>query len=152
MIKYKKGDILNATEDMICHQVNVEGIMGGGLAYQIANAYPNVEETYKEYCKDYNYDYENLNGKSISVKTDKYWITNCFTQKLNFDTDYEAIKKCFKELLEYCKKENLTIAVPYKYGCGIAKGNWEEVETIFRSLSGIYDIDISIYRLEGNNE
>lgn len=27
MLIYKKGNILNATEDIICHQVNVDGII-----------------------------------------------------------------------------------------------------------------------------
>ena len=148
MIKYKNGDILSATENVICHQVNVDGIMGGGLAYQIAKTYPEIEETYKEYCKAHDCNYEKLKGLSIGCKTNKYWVANCFTQKPNFDTDYEAIKECFKNLLDYCKTQNFTIAVPYKYGCGIANGNWEEVETIFKSLSGIYGIDISVYRLE----
>ncbi len=35
MVKIVKGNILNATEDIICQQVNCMGIMGAGLAKQI---------------------------------------------------------------------------------------------------------------------
>ena len=32
MIKTVVGDILDATEDIICHQVNCRGVMGAGVA------------------------------------------------------------------------------------------------------------------------
>ena len=35
MITIKIGNILEATENFILHQVNENGIMGGGLAFQI---------------------------------------------------------------------------------------------------------------------
>lgn len=149
MIVYKSGDILNATEDIICHQVNVDGIMGGGLALQIAKSYPNVEEKYKEYCKENLNVYEILQGESLNIKiNDDKEIANCFTQKPNFDTDYRAIYECFTTLLMICKKSNKTIAVPYGYGSGIANGDWKVVASIFKELSEEYQVDISIYKLE----
>lgn len=51
MVTIKNGDILESTENIICHQVNVDGIMGGGLARQIASCYPDVEKGYREFCK-----------------------------------------------------------------------------------------------------
>ena len=50
MIKIVNGNILNAKENIIVHQVNVQGIMGGGVARQLATKYPNLE---KEYRADY---------------------------------------------------------------------------------------------------
>ena len=148
MLVYKKGDILNATENIICHQVNIQGKMGGGLALQIAKTYPSVEHKYQQYCKECNYD-ELMIGdyQAISIGAHKY-IVNCFTQKPNFDTDYEAIKIIFEGLLQSCKLNNFTIAVPYKYGCGIAHGDWDKVSKIFENLSNKYGVDISVYKLE----
>lgn len=147
---YKKGDILEATENIICHQVNVDGVMGGGLAKQIASRYPDVEIKYKKFCRSYDYDYEKLkgNGYMIPIGNLKF-IENCFTQKPNYDTDYKAIEKCFTNLIELCKLHNSTIAVPYKYGCGIANGDWNVVSKIFENLSNKYEIDIVVYQLEG---
>ena len=39
MIKIVKSNILDATEDIICHQTNCFGIMGSGLAKQIKEKY-----------------------------------------------------------------------------------------------------------------
>ena len=46
----------------------------------------------------------------------------------NFDTDYNALRKCLVEVRLFMKAFGLkTVAIPYKYGCGIANGDWEKV-------------------------
>lgn len=150
MLVYKKGNILNANENIICHQVNVRGIMGGGLALQVAKSYPNVEEKYTEYCEENLHCYEVLRGEPYIVDiNEKQQIANCFTQELNFDTNYQDIEDCFTTLLIICKENNKTICIPKNYGCGIANGDWRIVEKIFEKLSNIYDVDIVIYEWEG---
>ena len=37
MIKTVYGNILDATEDIICHQVNCQGVMGAGVAMDLPN-------------------------------------------------------------------------------------------------------------------
>lgn len=148
MLIYKSGDILEATENIICHQVNVDGIMGGGLALQIAKSYPEVEKKYKDYCNFLSNDYELLKDDYciVKIKPNQY-VTNCFTQKPNFDTDYDSLKKCFEVLLSVCKRHNKTICIPYKYGCGIANGDWNAVKKIFENLSDKFRVDIVVYKL-----
>ena len=145
MIINKIGNILEANENIICHQVNVQGNMGGGLALQIAKSYPNVEKEYKEVCNKYK---DLLIGQYQVVKIGKRkYIVNCFSQQANFDTDYEAIKIIFEGLLQSCKLNDFIIAAPYKYGCGIAHGDWDKVSKIFENLSSKYEVPIVIYKL-----
>lgn len=145
MLVYKKGDILKATENIICHQVNEDGIMGGGLALQVATQYPNVEKEYKKFCNQFR---DNLYGQYQICEIEKRkYIANCFTQR-NFITNLKDIEQVFKGLLESCKLNNLTICIPCKYGCGIAKGNWAKVSSLLEYLSDEYKVDISVYRLE----
>lgn len=147
MLINKNGDILKATENIICHQCNTRGIFGGGLAYQIKSTYPNCElsainhvRTLRDKCDVVGtYDIYNVN--------DNQDICNCFTQLENFDTDYLAINIVFRDILRYCKEFNKTIAVPYKYGSGIANGDWNKIEDIFKRLSDEYGVDISVYKL-----
>ena len=42
------------------------------------------------------------------------FIINIFSQKENFDTDYEAMKECLENIKEYIKEFNLSIAIPYR--------------------------------------
>lgn len=152
MLIDKTGDILNANENIICHQCNTKGIFGGGLAYQIKMKYPNCElsainhvRTLRNKCDVVGtYNIYNINGNQE--------IVNCFTQLESYDTDYGAIKNVFGDILEYCKTFNKTIAVPYKYGSGIANGNWDIIRNMFEKLSDEYDVDINVYRLGSDKE
>lgn len=51
MVNIKQGNILDAKENIIVHQVNVQGIMGGGVARQLANQYKELEKEYSKFCK-----------------------------------------------------------------------------------------------------
>lgn len=147
MLIYKKGDILNTTENIICHQVNEDGVMGGGLALQVAAKYPYVENEYKQFCNQFK---SILYGQYQVVKIDeRKYIANCFTQR-DFITNLQDIEQVFSGLLESCKLNNFTIAIPYKYGCGIANGDWNKVSKLFEDLSNEYEVNIIVYELEVN--
>jgi O-acetyl-ADP-ribose deacetylase (regulator of RNase III) len=148
MLVIKNGDLLKAKEDYICHQVNPDGVMGGGIALAIARKYPKVLEEYKNFCDYFEYNYRKLRGHIVAVNTDDATIYNCFTQDPNFNTDYEALEEAFEYILMRCKAYNHTVAIPYKYGCGIANGKWEKVTEILERLSKEYEVDISVYKLE----
>ena len=50
MIINKTGDLLKSDCDIIVHQVNVNGIMGGGIARQIAEQNPILLQDYEYHC------------------------------------------------------------------------------------------------------
>ena len=146
MIKIINGDILNCTEDIIVHQVNVAGVMGGGIALQLAKKYEKLEETYAEFCELYNNNYNKLKGKVFKVMLKGKFIMNMFSQEPDFNTDYDAAEIGLNEIKEYAKSYNLSIAIPYGIGCGIANGNWNTIlEIIDRAFK---DYEVTIYKLE----
>lgn len=146
MLIYKSGDILKSNCNIICHQVNENGVMGGGLALQIATQYPEVEKDYTNFCDIHYRQQKELFGQwqLSTLKKDKY-IANCFTQQ-SFNTRYDLLEKVFREIRLFATKNEYSIAVPYKYGCGIANGNWEKVENIFKEI--FIDYDLYIYKLD----
>lgn len=149
MLVIKNGDLLKATEDIICHQVNPDGIMGGGIALAIARKYPNCLKEYQSLCEERDFDYEELKGLALIVKvSDDLEIANCFSQDPDFNTDYDALREIFGTILEVCKRSFKTVAIPYNYGCGIANGDWNTVTEILEELSDMYQVDINIYKLE----
>lgn len=146
MVKIKDGDILEAEEDILIHQVNIDGIMGGGVARQLADQYPGLENYYSEYCKRKNNDYKNLRGEvCFYLAEDKKVIANIFSQDKNFNTDYEALKMCLEKVRKNADINNLTMALPFKIGCGIANGDWETVSEIINKA--FKDDSINIYKL-----
>lgn len=47
------GDVFKCKEDLIIHQVNCKGVMGGGIALEIRKRFPQVYNRYKEECNKY---------------------------------------------------------------------------------------------------
>ena len=134
------GDALGNDCDVLCHQVNLQGVMGGGIAFNIANRFPSVEREYAFYGNK-------ALGEVCFAKADKYVIANCFSQTHSFDTDYEALAKCLDKVVEYMKLNNLhSVAIPYKYGCGIANGDWNTVRSIF--VEKLKGFTLKIYKLK----
>lgn len=138
-----EGDALENECQLLCHQVNLDGVMGGGIALSIAKKYPDVEKEYS------NYPSKKL-GEVCFAKTDKYVIANCFSQTKSYDTDYDALRKCLDKVVTYMNDNYLrTVAIPYKYGCGIANGDWDTVRSIFEEkLEGL---TLVIYKLKAKN-
>ena len=54
MVSHINGDLLKVQKelnlDVICHQVNCQGVMGSGIAKQIRDTYPIVYDNYKKKC------------------------------------------------------------------------------------------------------
>ena len=151
MISFHNGDLLESNCDIICHQVNLQGVMGGGLALQIATKHPKCEAEYKRMVQEQN-KVELLKGKVCFYcvqASPLEFIANCFSQNEDFTTNYRCVKNCFKDILLFAKMHNLkTIGVPYNYGCGIATGDWNKVEKIFKEIfEDEKDINIQIWRL-----
>jgi len=49
----KNSNILDVQTGIICHQTNCVGVMGGGLALQIRNKWPEVYKQYCSFCEGY---------------------------------------------------------------------------------------------------
>lgn len=107
-MKYCEGNILDSGADIICQQVNCKGVMGSGLAKQIADRYPIVVERYIGKCKSHNNGLTLL-GECFPVHLpDGQIICNIFGQNeygKNKDivyTNYTALKLAFNRLGKYC--------------------------------------------------
>lgn len=142
------GDVLNATESYICHQVNCKGRMGAGIAKHIREQYPEVYNKYKTACSDTSRDLlgcVQIVGRIINIFGQRSYGTK--TQQ----TDYEALERAFNKLHAKLPKDK-SLAFPYHFGCGLAGGDWNIVfELIKRCFKGR---NIRIYKLpsETNSE
>lgn len=142
MINFYNGNLLTSGCEMICHQANLQGTMGGGIAKQIALKFPNTEHLYK------NHKNKTLGTVCLSREND-FYIANCFTQDYDFNTDYKAIKTAFLQIKDFCARANIkTIGIPFNYGCGIANGEWSKVMAIIEELFADSEIELQIWRFE----
>ena len=146
MVTIKKCDLLKSDADFICHQVNCMGVMGSGIAKSIALEWPEVKSSYVRLCKLLRP--EELLGRHQRVEVPSgQTIVNIFGQ-LNFGrdpnvvyTDYDALKKAFSDLRSFLRESD-KVAFPYKFGCGLAHGDWAKVESMI--VQHFVDFDVEI--------
>ena len=136
MVRTVDGDILDAKETYIVHQVNCAGAMGRGLALMIRNRYPEVFRRYQQYCADHHA--KALFGRVLLIPTeDGKVICNVFGQNgygmTKQQTDYASLSKAFMSLAKIVP-QNEAIAIPYGMGCGLGGGNWKIVEGMIREV------------------
>lgn len=136
MIEIINADILKAKEDIIVHQVNCQGVMGAGLALAIKNKYPLCYKKYREACVTNNP--EDLLGKIQILKMpDGKIIINMFSQlkygRNSRQTNYDVMMTCLDKVYKYAKINNLTVAIPYRIGCGLGGGSWPIVSSIIKN-------------------
>lgn len=158
MITERNGDILQSGADVICHQVNCRGVMGAGLAKQVKDQNPMVYAAYSDMCRQYG---DNALGQVLYVPMDKTrflrieeqrFIANCFAQagysRYGRMTNYEALRTCLSAVRQFAQEYELTVAIPYKMGCGLAGGDWETVRGIIEDVFRGYDGEVQIWRYE----
>lgn len=149
MIKIVKGDLLLAREAAICHQVNCQNMMGAGVAKAIYTKWPEVKSEYHRFCEGKRP--RDLLGKAQIVQlhdfpagnkvvVNIFGQLNCGHDKICY-TRYDALATAFDKLnqLAACK----TLAFPYGFGCGLANGDWMQVERLM--LEHLTNVDVTIY-------
>ena len=149
-ITSKTGNILTPVDPInkviVCHQVNCQGAMGAGLAKQIRTKHPGVYEVYKEKCDAGLAKIGDV--QLVSCLSDGgYIIANIFGQnRYGRDkryTDYDGLREAFSCLADCFP--NATFRFPYKFGCGLAGGDWNVVLKIIKE--SFKDCKVEIWRL-----
>ena len=162
-----KGDIFNTHCNIICHQVNCQGVMGHGIAKQVKEKYKGVFNEYKRYCDAHADNREALLGEALIVDIDygaavldwlvdkeRKYIANIFgqlTYGTGLRTDYKALVLGLEVVANFAKEHNLSVAIPYKIGCGLAGGDWNKVTTLIEGVFAGTGLEVLMYRY-GQNE
>ena len=145
MIKYVVGDIIQDTSQCLVNTVNLEGVMGKGIAYQFKLKYPLNDQAYRKACKD-----KSINiGKVFIFEENGKLIANFPTKdKWRKPSQYTYIEKGLANLVLQISAYSIkSIAVP-PLGCGNGGLDWSIIkELLEKYLNPISDdIAITIYQ------
>ena len=151
MIKHIKCDIFKSGADVICHQVNCQGVMGSGIAKQVREKFPTVYKAYIEWCSQNKPEYLLGRAQPINAKGEMI-IVNIFAQEnFGYDgkcyTDYNALKNGLKTVRLNFK--NNTIAIPYLMGCHRGGGDWNVVYKMIEEVFSDFDGEVLICEYNG---
>ena len=130
MEKTHKGSVLDATEGIICHQVNCKGVMGAGLALAIRERWPQV---YLDYLNAYQAGILTLGVVIWTQVTINLYVASLCGQdgygrkKDIVYTNYDALRAC---LLVVASADVKPVAIPKGMGCTLANGDWDVVSQI----------------------
>jgi len=149
-VKMIEGDLLNAAEVILGHQVNCQGVMGSGIARAIRAAYPHVYESYKEKC-DLQADKRQLLGECQLIGTaGGKVIANLFGQyrygrSNQVYTNYDALRRALVQLKQQAMLKEASVALPFNIGCGLANGDWAIVSRMIEEIFD--DYDVTLYKI-----
>lgn len=148
MIKVIDGDLLNAPEKYIVHQVNCKGVMGAGVARQVKEKYPEVFMVYKSLTNRHRDNSFKLLGKALlAVANDGKRFWNVFGEDnyghTGLYTKYDDLENGLHAVFQNSKGD---VAIPYKIGCGYGGGDWNIVYSMIEKLSKNFEYDVILYR------
>ena len=152
MITIKEANLLDATENILIHQVNCQGVMGSGVAKAIRDKWPNV---YAEY-RAIPFHNEMLGQVQFVEIGKEKWVANLFSQfdyvrvytqnsTVAQNTDYGAMVSGFSYIARLCKKGHFSVAMPYGIGCARGGADWSVVMNIIEKC--FEGISVTLYKL-----
>ena len=153
-IIYKNGNLLDATTDVIAHQVNCQGVMGSGVAKQIREKWANVYTAYRaEYDLFTDLNKPLLGNCQLVQVNDHQHVANLFGQdKYGYDgkryTSYDGIYDALVSLAFQMENNNMnSVAFPYHMSSDRGGADWIIISTMITSVFKHTDVQIEIWKL-----
>lgn len=148
MVTVVKGNLLNASEKIIAHQVNCQKKMNSGVAKAIREKWSIVFEKYQKAEPALGFvDF-------ILIDNHYHYVANMYAQdNYGYDgkqyTNYDAFRQCCKTIVETCRNMSMikkyTVAMPYKIASDRGGADWDKIMDIL--LEEFTDIDLTLYKL-----
>lgn len=168
MIHYKQGNLFDyvkyqSIDTVVLQCCNNIGVMGAGIALEIAKRYPNVKRAYQQWYKGQPYTISTETGKfklgeiqevTLYAENDHDSITfvNMIAQDGIASEDnphpfnYEAFDKCmFKARVFF--HDHSKVFAPL-IGAGLAGGDWTKIAPIIERYLGKYDLTVCVLNKE----
>ena len=151
-MRFVKGNLLEATEPLIAHGCNAQGVMGSGVAKYVREKWPKAYEDYHDWCERHSVGREELLGKNRYFSINKnQTLVNAITQ-VNYgqgkQARYIAVIECLvTAAVDYERLDpNLEIAIPL-IGCGLGGLKWEVLKELLEEVEEKYNFGFVVYEL-----
>lgn len=155
-INYLTADATNPQIDgnkIIAHICNDIGRWGKGFVLAISHRWKQPEAAYRNWYAERLHNDFGL-GAIQSVQVEKeLWVVNMIAQygiksaSNEQPIRYQALEECLSKLTHFASSINASVHMP-RIGCGLAGGNWNEIEPLIMTALCKQNIPVYIYDLK----
>lgn len=148
-INYIKGDATQPIRQgtkIIIHVCNDIGGWGRGFVLALSSKWKQPEESYRLWAKNKE-NFQLGEVQIVQVESD-VWVGNMIGQRdTKFAKDgtppvrYQSINNCLQKIGDFALVNNASVHLP-RIGCGLAGGQWTEVEPLL--ITNIINRNISV--------
>jgi len=153
-INYLKGDATRPDGEgvqIIAHVCNDVGAWGKGFVLAVSAKWSQPEKNYKDWA--ISGDNFKLGEIQLVNCSSKLLVANMIAQhkirrgkKGVAPIRYEAVRSCLKQLANQAIKLSASVHMP-RIGCGLAGGDWIEIEKIISEELSQKNINVTVYDL-----
>jgi O-acetyl-ADP-ribose deacetylase (regulator of RNase III) len=147
MIRFLKGNLIEAKVEALVNTVNTVGVMGKGIALMFKEAFPDNYSRYEAACKAGDVKVGHVFAVERNELFGPKWIINFPTKKhWRHPTKIEWVTEGLLDLRAFIVEHGIkSIAIP-PLGCGNGGLDWHDVRVeIENALVGIEGVDIIVY-------
>lgn len=153
-VQYSIGDATDPVADgnkIIAHICNNCGRWGKGFVLALSRRWRQPAEDFKARFKG-DSGFELGAVQFVQVEPD-VWVANMVAQHgLKFQKGvppirYEALRTCLEKVADKAKELGATVHMP-RIGCGLAGGEWPQVEPIIVETLCETGVEVTVYDLE----
>jgi O-acetyl-ADP-ribose deacetylase (regulator of RNase III) len=142
---------------IISHVCNDIGGWGRGFVLAVSKDHPAAESAYRSWYQR-NPEWEEISAfrlgavQFVPSKPD-IWVANMISQLGIFPRNglqpirYDALHKCLKTVAQTALDNDATVHMP-RIGCGLAGGNWENVEKVIEET--MVGVNVFVYDYEAS--
>lgn len=147
MIRFTRGNLLDAHAEALVNTVNEVGVMGKGVALMFSEAFPGNTRSYQEACKEGQVQVGRMFVTENPSLIHPHWIINFPTKKhWRQPSRLEWIREGLKDLVRVVKEKKIhSVALP-PLGCGNGGLDWQVVKREMESeLINLPGVDVIVY-------
>ncbi|MDF0606009.1 macro domain-containing protein [Neisseriaceae bacterium TC5R-5] len=155
-IRYVTGDATSPMGDghkVIVHICNDLGKWGKGFVLAVSKKWPQPEKQYKAAFAQHN-QAELGEVQFVAVESDitvaniigQHGISHARNKEKTPPIRYQAVAYGLEQVAGYAKQVAASVHMP-RIGCGLAGGNWEQIEPIIQQMLTSQGIAVTVYDL-----
>lgn len=153
-ITYLTGDATNPATPgprIVAHICNDIGGWGKGFVMAISKRWSEPESNYRNWFAERQSNDFALGAVQFVSVGEEFWIANMIAQhKIKRGNDgtppirYDAVQSCLSRVAKFASEHDASVHMP-RIGCGLAGGNWDEIEPLVDQSCGAAGVPVFVY-------